>query len=526
MKDTNRKKRIQLIVAVIIVVGLMVIASQAGTLTNTFWALVPPIIAISLALITKEVYSSLFIGILLGAMMASGFSFTGTMDTIISEGFIGAVSDNAGIIVFLVELGAIGLLITKAGGSKAFGEWADQHVKTKAGAALATFALGVFIFVDDYFNCLTVGSIMRPVTDKKKISRVKLAYLIDATAAPVCMIAPVSSWAAAVSSYVESDTYSGLELFVRAIPFNFYSLLSIVFIIALTLLKFDYGKMKDFEEKAEQGDIIGNTSNIAHNEELPTIGNGKVADLVIPVIALVIFCVGALIYVGGFFSGESFVTAFGNTDATVALPWGGLIALVFIIAYLMVRKIITFEDAMECVPQGFIQMAPAIMIVTMATALKTMTTILGAKEFVFMLMSGSAAGMFSLLPAIIFLVAAFLAFSTGTSWGTFGILIPIVTGVFPSSSPLLFVGVSACLAGAVCGDHCSPISDTTIMASAGAQCNHINHVETQLPYALTVAAISFVMFLISGFVPNALITLPIGIVLTVATLIVIKKRLA
>ena len=505
-------------------------SEAASGMYGTFWALIPPIFAIILALITKEVYSSLFIGIALGALMQTNFNFTGTIDTIINDGLVAAVADSAGIFIFLVILGVIVSLVNKAGGSKAFGAWAARNIKSKAGACIATFLLGVLIFIDDYFNCLTVGSVMRPLTDSKKVSRVKLAYLIDATAAPICMIAPISSWAAAVSGCVESDTFTGLQLFVKAIPFNFYSLLTLVFVIAISLMGFDYGKMAGFEIKAENGDLIGNTT-VADPEELPMTDRGIVLDLLFPVLVLIVTCVISLVYVGGFFGVDAwggtdcagdFVAAFGNTDAYIALPWGGLIALIITIAYMMVRKVLNFTECMKCVPQGFMAMVPAILILTMATGLKNMTTMLGAKFFVAGLMESAAAGLFSFLPAIIFLVACGLSFATGTSWGTFGILIPIVTSIFPETSPLLFVGVSACLAGAVCGDHCSPISDTTIMASAGAQCNHVDHVSTQLPYAITVAAISFVCFLISGFVPNAFIMLPVGAILVVVTLFVIK----
>ncbi len=492
----------------------------AGTVRGTLWALLPPIIAIGLALITKEVYSSLFIGILSGALLYSNFSFTGTLDGIINQGLINAVSGSAGIFIFLVELGIIVALINKAGGSAAFGNWAKTHIKSRAGAMLATFLLGILIFVDDYFNCLTVGSVMRPVTDSKRISRAKLAYLIDATAAPICMIAPISSWAAAVASYAEEG--EGLSLFISAIPYNFYSILTLVFIIAITLMNFDYGPMKLHELNALQNNDLYTCGEKNESAEVTPSANGRVIDLIIPVAFLIISCVFGLIYVGGILDGASFVDAFANTDATVGLPWGGLVALVLIIIYMLFRGVISFKKSMECVPQGFIAMVPAILILTFATALKNMTTVLGAKYFVGDLMSGQAAALGSFLPAIIFLVACVLAFATGTSWGTFGILIPIVTAIFPAGSELLIIGMSACLAGAVCGDHCSPISDTTIMSSAGGQCNHLNHVSTQMPYAITVAAISFVMFVISGFVQNIWICLPLGIVLTIATLFGIK----
>ena len=487
---------------------------------GTLWALLPPVIAIGLALITKEVYSSLFIGILSGALLYSNFSFTGTLDSLINDGLISAVSDSAGIFIFLVELGIIVALVNKAGGSAAFGNWAKTHIKTRTGAMLATFVLGVLIFIDDYFNCLTVGSVMRPVTDSKKISRAKLAYIIDATAAPICMIAPISSWAAAVAAYAEEG--EGLSLFISAIPYNFYSLLTLVFVVAIAVMKLDYGPMKLHELNAVQNDDLYTSGEKNESADVVPSSKGRVIDLVLPIVVLIVTCVFSLVYVGGIFDGKNFIDAFADTDATVGLPWGGLVALVIIIAYMVCRGVISFKESIDCVPQGFIAMVPAILILTFATALKNMTGSLGAKYFVGNLMAGQAEALGSLLPAIIFIVACILAFATGTSWGTFGILIPIVTAIFPAGSELLIIGMSACLAGAVCGDHCSPISDTTIMSSAGGQCNHINHVSTQMPYAITVAAISFVMFVISGFVQNIWICLPLGIVLTIGTLFVIK----
>ena len=492
-----------------------------GAVRGTLWALLPPIIAIGLALITKEVYSSLFIGILSGALLYSDFSFTGTVDGIINEGLISAVSGSAGIFIFLIELGIIVALINRAGGSAAFGKWTQTHIKSRVGVMLATFFLGVLIFVDDYFNCLTVGSVMRPVTDSKRVSRAKLSYLIDATAAPICMIAPISSWAAAVASY--ADEGEGLTLFIKAIPYNFYSILTLVFIVAITLMRFDYGPMKLHEFNAMMHNDLYTSGEKNEAVEVTPSQKGRVIDLVLPVVALIISCIFGLLYVGGILDGVGFVDAFANTDATVGLPWGGLIALVVIIAYMLGRRIMELKDTMECIPQGFIAMVPAILILTFATALKNMTSGLGAKYFVGDLMTGQAETLGIFLPAIIFLVACVLAFATGTSWGTFGILIPIVTAIFPAGSELLIIGMSACLAGAVCGDHCSPISDTTIMSSAGGQCNHLNHVSTQMPYAITVAAISFVMFVISGLVQNIWICLPLGIALTVATLFVIKN---
>lgn len=498
---------------------------------GTFWALVPPIIAIVLALITKEAYLSLFIGVLVGALFSANFAIVPTLDKVVNEGLVTAISDNAGIFLFLVLLGIIVALVNISGGSAAFGRWAEKNIKTKVGAMLATFVLGVLIFIDDYFNCLTVGSVMRPVTDSHKISRAKLAYLIDATAAPICMIAPVSSWAAAVSgvaSDLDSDI-SGIELFIKAIPYNFYSLLTFVFIIALCVMKFDYGSMRIHEMNAQLNGDLGAAKGAEDEEGNP---KGKVIDLILPVVILIVTCTAGMLYVGGFFGVDAwggtdfkgdFIGAFGNTDAFIGLPWGAIIALVITVIYLVARRVVSLRAAMECVPKGFIAMVPPITILTLAVSLKTMTSQLGAAEFVHDIMEGASKGLYNFLPAVIFLVACFLAFASGTSWGTFGILIPIVTAIFPSSSTLLIIGISACLAGAVCGDHCSPISDTTIMASAGAQVDHINHVSTQLPYALTVAGISCVTYIAAGFIQNAIISLAIGTVLTILVLIVLKN---
>ncbi|MBQ3127773.1 MAG: Na+/H+ antiporter NhaC family protein [Clostridia bacterium] len=491
-----------------------------GNVTASWWALVPPVIAIGLALITKEVYSSLFIGIVAGAILGSNFSFTGTMDLITGNALIDAVSGTAGIFIFLVVLGVIVALINKSGGSAAFGAWAEKHIKSRVGAMLATFVLGVLIFIDDYFNCLTVGSVMRPVTDSKKVSRAKLSYLIDATAAPICMIAPISSWAAAVASYAPEG--EGLSLFIRAIPYNFYSLLTLVFIVVLSLMKFDYGPMRIHEVNAKlKGDLYtaGDKAEVADEGHS---AKGKVIDLVLPILVLIVVCIFALVYNGGILDGANFIDAFSNTDATVGLPWGSVIALVFAIAYFCIRKVVTFKEAMECIPKGFIAMVPAILILTFATALKNMTGVLGAKPFVNDVMSNVPDSLASFIPAIVFLVACFISFATGTSWGTFGILIPIVITIFETGDPLQIVAMSACLAGSVCGDHCSPISDTTIMSSAGGQCNHLNHVSTQLPYAISVAAISFVMYVLAGFVKSAAIVLPVGIVVTIGFLFVMK----
>ena len=487
---------------------------------GTFWALVPPIIAIGLALITKEVYSSLFIGAVAGALFYAGFHVE-ALDSLLNDGIVAAISDNAGIFMFLVLLGILVALLNKAGGSAAFGRWAKTHIKTRGGAMLATFLLGVLIFVDDYFNCLTVGSVMRPVTDGHRISRAKLSYLIDATAAPICMIAPISSWAAAVSGVVED--YSGFDLFVRAIPFNFYSLLTIVMVLFLCKSGMDYGPMRRHELNAiRNGDLF---TEGEQPEAVQEVSNprARVIDLVLPIVVLVVLCVAGLIYSGVLAGGVGIFGAFENCDAFFGLPWGALIALVFTVIYFIARRVITFKEAMSCVPAGFCPWVRSILILTLATSLKNMTSLLGAKEFVGTLMKSASSGLYSLLPAVIFLVACGLAFATGTSWGTFGILIPIVTEVFKADFTLMIVGVSACLAGAVFGDHVSPISDTTIMASAGAQCNHINHVSTQFPYAATVAAVSFVTYIVAGFVPNAYIVLPIGIVLMIATLLVIRS---
>lgn len=489
-------------------------------MAGTFWSLVPPVIAIALALITKEVYSSLFVGVVVGGLFSANFSPIKTMDNIVNEGVIAAVSGIAGIFVFLVVLGAIVALVNKAGGSAAFGEWAKKNIKSRVGAMLATFLLGVLIFIDDYFNCLTVGSVMRPVTDAHKISRAKLSYLIDATAAPVCMIAPISSWAAAVSEFAPEG--QGLALFIRAIPYNFYSLLTLAFIISISLMKFDYGPMALHEKNAiEKGDLY-TCGDRAESEQVVPSSKGKVIDLVLPILVLIAVCVFALVYVGGILDGNNFIDAFSNTDATVGLPWGGIVALVITVIYMIARRVMSFKEAMDCIPKGFIAMVPAITILTLATSLKNMTGLLGADEYVAGLMDGAASGLANFLPAIIFLVACFLSFSTGTSWGTFGILIPIVVAIFPEGSEILIIGMSACLAGAVCGDHCSPISDTTIMSSAGGECNHINHVSTQLPYAISVAVISFVMYVIAGFVQNWMILLPLGICVTIAFLFVMK----
>ena len=490
----------------------------------TFWALVPPLVAIILALITKEVYSSLFIGVLLGAFFYSNWGPVKALDATINDGLIASISDNAGIFLFLVILGIMVALINRSGGSAAFGRWAKTHIKSRAGAMFATFVLGIVIFIDDYFNCLTVGSVMRPIADEHQVSRAKLAYIIDATAAPICMIAPISSWAAAVAGVVEGG--NGIELFVRAIPYNFYSLLTLVFIIAIVMMKFDYGPMKLHEKNAiEHGDLY--TTGDRVDKEMaqePYSEKGRVLDLVLPIIVLIVFSVIGLIYVGGFWDGSSFIDAFANTDAYVGLPWGAMIALLFTIIYLLCRRVISFSDAMACIPKGFINMVPPITILCLATSLKNMTGLLGGKYFVASVMNTAAGSLFSFLPAIIFLVACLLSFSTGTSWGTFGILIPIVTYIFEPDSTLFIIGVSACLAGAVFGDHCSPISDTSIMSSAGAMCLHVNHVTTQIPYAVTVGAICFVTYIAAGLIQNWFVTIILGVALTLGVLFFLRNR--
>ena len=505
---------------------------------GTFWALVPPLLAILLALITKEVYSSLFIGICVGGLFVAEGNFLKFMDVIISDGFIAAVQAIAGVIIFLVILGVLVALMNSTGAAQAFGKWAQNHVKSRTGAALMTFVLGVLIFIDDYFNCLTVGSVMLPVTDSKRISRAKLSYLIDATAAPICMIAPISSWAAAVSEFSKGTGYNGIELFCKAIPYNFYSLLTIIFVLAIIFLKVDFGPMAKHERNAiEKGDLFTNGKEVDSGLKTTQVRAGTISDLVLPVILLIITCVFAVVYNGGILEGKTFIEAFGDTDATVALPWGGLVALVITILYYIGRNlfgkdqnrpfmpyVIGSKDAMECIATGFGAMVPAILILTMATALKNMTGALGAADFIAALMGKAAGNLHKFLPCVIFLVACVLAFATGTSWGTFGILIPIVVSIFPSTSPLLYIGMSACLAGAVCGDHCSPISDTTIMSSAGARCEHINHVSTQLPYAIFVAVISAIAFLLAGFVQKWYIVFPIAVVLMIGALLFISKK--
>ena len=491
---------------------------------NTWWSLVPPLIAIILALITKEVYSSLFIGIIVGGVLFAGFNLAAVMEHVFVDGMISSIADswNAGILVFLVILGCMVILMNKAGGSAAFGRWASTHVKTKVGAQLATIALGCIIFIDDYFNCLTVGSVMVPVTDKHKISREKLAYLIDATAAPVCIIAPISSWAAAVTSSV--DGVNGLDLFIRAIPYNYYALLTIVMMLSLTIFKFDFGPMKKAEaivkDKVDVDEVITNNKDT----------KGNVIHLILPIIVLIISCIIGMIYTGGFFEGASFADAFANSDASVGLVFGSVVALVFTVAFFCISKVLSFNDCMSSIPEGFKSMVPAILILVFAWTLKAMTNSLGSDVFVSGVVNSFAENnaIMSMIPAVVFVIGCVISFATGTSWGTFGILIPIVVKVFnyDVNNALMIISVSACMAGAVCGDHCSPISDTTIMASAGAQCVHIEHVNTQLPYALTCAGLSLISYIIAGFIRNAGICLLIGIAIELVVLLVIKKLTA
>lgn len=530
----SKMKKLSLMLAMmltcIMASPLLVLAAEEETtqpaMYATFWALVPPIVAIALALITKEVYSSLFVGILVGAVFYSGFSFEGTVLHIFNDGFIGVLCDsyNMGILIFLIILGAMVALMNNAGGSAAFGRWASTKIKSRVGAQLVTILLGCLIFIDDYFNCLTVGSVMRPVTDKHNVSRAKLAYLIDSTAAPVCIIAPISSWAAAVSGFVEGE--DGFSIFMRAIPYNFYAILTIVMMVAMVLLKTEFGSMRVHEKNAIKGDLYTTAERPYANEENAddSAKKGTVVDLVIPIICLVVCCVIGMLYTGDFFGGTDFVTAFSQSDASVGLALGSFFGLIITIVLYNIRRVLSFKDCMACIPEGFKAMVPAIMILTCAWTLKAMTDSLGAAVFVAELVKSSSDTLMNFLPAVVFLVGCFLAFSTGTSWGTFGILIPIVVDAFAANPDLMIISISACMAGAVCGDHCSPISDTTIMASAGAQSDHVNHVSTQLPYAVVAAAVSFVTYIVAGFVKTAWIALPFGVILMLVVLLFIKRK--
>ncbi len=544
----KKKSKVLPIICLIAVVVLMIIAgvkTTPETVQESVWSLLPALIAIILALVTKEVYSSLFIGIVSGALLYSGFHLEQTIlhvfcHTVVQDGeevtygMISVLTDsyNVGILIFLVILGIMVQLMNRSGGSTAFGNWATKRIKSRTGAQLATIFLGVLIFIDDYFNCLTVGSVMRPVTDKHKISRAKLAYLIDSTAAPVCIIAPISSWAAAVSGFVEGQ--NGLTLFLKAIPFNFYALFTLAMLIMITLMKADYGPMYTHEYNAvEKGDLFTTGTRAANAElENPLTSKGKVLDMLFPVISLVACCIVGMIYTGGFFSGESFIDSFANSDASLGLVLGSSVALLITIIYYIIRRIIPFNQMMECIPDGFKQMVAPILILTLAWTLKSMTDSLGAKQFVAGLVENSANGFLMFLPFIIFLIAVGLSFATGTSWGTFGILIPIVVACFQNSNPnMMIIAISACMAGSVCGDHCSPISDTTIMSSAGAECNHLNHVSTQLPYAMSCAVISAISYLVASSVERATgnlllsscIALPVGLVILFCFLLAMKR---
>lgn len=508
---------------------MILAAKYVPSMYATVWALVPPVVAIVLALITKEVYSSLFVGIVIGGLFYGnafqpGFSAERSVLHIFEDGLVGVLSDsdNVGILIFLVALGVMVSMMNKAGGSAAFGEWASEHIKTRIGAQLAAIMLGVLIFIDDYFNCLTVGSVMRPVTDKHQVSRAKLAYLIDATAAPVCIIAPISSWAAAVTGFVKGE--DGFSIFIKAIPYNYYALFTIVAMVTLVILQVDFGPMAKHEANAQKGDLF-TTGDRPYAESKQDVikGKGKVIDLVFPILVLIISCIIGMIYTGGFFDGKGFVDAFAGSDASIGLMLGSFFALIITICFYSIRRVLNFTDCCNSIPEGFKAMVPAILILTFAWTLKTMTESLGAKEFVAGLVGGVSGPLLGLFPAIIFLVGAFLAFATGTSWGTFGILIPIVVNIFSGTNhTMMIISISACMAGAVCGDHCSPISDTTIMASAGAQCNHMNHVSTQLPYAVLVAGISCLTYIIAGFVRNPVVPFIIGVIILIGTFVGIK----
>ena len=534
----KRRKYFYLFVAVLTLFSMFAVTGFAAEaeaeyvckMYGTAWALVPPLVAIILALITKEVYSSLFVGIVTGALFYANFNPGMAYQTMVKDGFISSVASdyNAGILIFLVVLGVIVVLMNRAGGSQAYGEWAARKIKTRKGAILATSALGALIFVDDYFNCLTVGSVMRPVTDKNKVSRAKLSYIIDATAAPICMIAPISSWAAAITGVIEDEGLemgmSGFEMFLRAIPYNLYSLLTIAMVIVITLVGLDFGLMKKHEDNAKKGDLYTTPDRpYANAAETVTKPNSKIMDLILPIIILIALCILGMVWTGGIFEGANIINAFADCDASLGLSLGSILALVVIVIFYLVRKSLTFKECMEAIPEGFKSMVPAILILVFAWTLSSMTGLLGADVFVSELFNGQAAGLKWALPAIVFVVALFLAFSTGTSWGTFTILLPIVLKL-GLDTDFMMIATSACLAGAVCGDHCSPISDTTIMASTGGQCNHINHVSTQLPYALVVAAISFVGYIVAGLFKNLVLTWAVVAVIFTVFVIVMKIR--
>ena len=519
---------LSLVAVVLVLAGLAyAVVHNHMPVKETAWALTPPVIAIALALITKEVYSSLFLGILTGAFLNAGFDLVGTLNQVFQQGLLTVLSDkwNVGILIFLIILGMMVQLMNRTGGSAAFGQWASTHIKSRAGAQLATMLLGCLIFIDDYFNCLTVGSVMRPVTDKYNISRAKLAYLIDSTAAPVCIIAPISSWAAAVSGFVKGE--NGISIFVQSIPFNFYALLTLAMMVIIIFLDIDYGPMKTHEENALNGDLFttGITEEAAETLRKGEKKIGSVIDLVLPIMMLIVCCVVGMIYTGGFFEDKGFIDAFANSDASVGLVLGSAVALIITVAFYLVRQSLPFADCMDCLPEGFKQMVPAMLILSFAWALKAMTDSLGAAKYVASVVESSAGNLMNFLPAIIFLIAVFLAFASGTSWGTFGILIPIVVSCFQGvDHQLMIISISACMAGAVCGDHCSPISDTTIMSSAGAQCIHLNHVTTQIPYAMTVAVVSFFTYLVAGFTKSAPASLCFGVVILCMGLMAMRRR--
>lgn len=542
----KRKQIGMLIFLAVIVILLFVTANTSGVITDpenyqcgvyaTVFALLPPVIAIGLALITKDVYTSLLAGIITGGLLYSNFNLELMINTIFFQedgGMVYKLADawNVGILVFLVMLGILVSMLNKAGGSAAFGKWASKHIKTRIGAQISVMILGVLIFVDDYFNCLTVGSVMRPVTDRHKVSRAKLSYIIDATAAPVCIIAPISSWAAAVTSSVPEDSgINGFAVFLQTIPYNLYAILTLVMVLLVTVLRVDFGPMKKHEMNAIAGDLFTTPGRpYEGNEEEVINEKAHVLDLILPVAVLIASCIVAMVYTGGFFEGASFVDAFAASDASVGLVLGGAVTLVFTFIYYMMRDVLSFEEFAKCIPEGFQSMIAPILILTMAWTLSGMTNLLGAKYFVADLVANSASAMQGFLPMIIFLVAAFLAFATGTSWGTFSILIPIVIGVFPEGQ-MMVISIASCLAGAVCGDHCSPISDTTIMASAGGHCEHVNHVVTQLPYVLVVGSVCMVGYLLIGIFKavglDAIVwlTLPICIVLLCVVLFVIRTK--
>lgn len=542
----NKKKAILITAAIAVAMVLLILRTAAtpsevpddyvSPVRSTIFSLLPPVIAITLALITKEVYSSLFAGIAVGALLYSNGNLVLGLNTLLYNedgGFVVNITDlsHASILVFVIILGTLVALMNKSGGAAAFGRWASSHIKTRVGAELATVLLGILIFVDDGFNCMTVGSVMRPVTDRYKISRSKLAYLIDATAAPICIIAPVSSWAAAVSySIPEQYHINGFNMFIRTIPYNLYALTTILMIILLSVMKFDYGPMKIHEENAMKGDLF-TTPDRPYGDDIASDtenGNGSVIDLVLPVAVLIFTCITGMVYTGGFFDGVSFIEAFANCDSAVGMVLGSLVTLLFTFCLYLIRGVVSFKDFMDCLPAGFRSMCAPMIILVMSWNLSGMTGLLDASGFIHNVVSNAAGSLNMFLPVIIFVISVFLSFSTGTSWGTFTILIPIVCSVFPDSMEMLTISIAACLSGAVCGDHCSPISDTTIMSSAGSHCNHVNHVSTQLPYAMTAAAVcaaGFLLMGITGYLTEssaALLCTPAALLLMTVVLFIIR----